>query len=75
MLVSELNIPLSPGLELWTQVGIWVQESWATVTFHKQVDVFLGLVEAGQARRRQGLLDLFSNMMVDVDLKKNQATR
>ena len=46
-----------------------MQESGARVPLHQQVNVFLGLVEAGQTRFVQRPPDLFSDMVVYVDLE------
>lgn len=66
--VRRLNVPQTPGLALQTQVGLRLQEARARVSFHQQVDVFLGLVEAAGSRLMQGLLDLLSDVVVDVHL-------
>ena len=67
---SELNVPESPGFVLYTQVGIGVQESGVRVSFHQQVNMFLGLIKAWEAQLLQSLLDLLSNVVVNVDLRK-----
>ena len=64
----RLNVPQGPGFAFQTQVGVRVQESGARVSFHEQVNMFLGLIKAGGTRLLQRLLNLLSNVVVDVDL-------
>lgn len=49
-----------------------MQESGARVSFHEQVNVSLGLVEAGAAGILQRLLNLLSNMVVHIDLEEEE---
>lgn len=69
LLPFQLNVPQSSGFTLQTQVGVRVQESGARVSFHQQVNVSLSLVEAGEARLLQALLDLLSDVVVNINLE------
>lgn len=66
-----LNVPQAPGFALQTQVGLREQESGAGVSLHQQVNVSLGLIEAGCCRFLQGIPDLLPDVLVDVDLGEN----
>lgn len=46
-----------------------MQESGTRVSLHQQVNLFLGLIEAGEARFLQRLLNLLFDMVVDIDLE------
>lgn len=49
-----------------------MKEPGARVSLHQQVNVFLGLIEAGEARLLQGLLDLLSGVVVNIDLEETK---